>query len=70
MGKPFNQLQAPTNCVLLVVLWRLRDKLSLRDVSGGFLTCGFTGNADHRQRRINAGKRRAAMHAQSFAERS
>jgi putative transposase len=31
---PFNHLQFPTDIVLLVVLWRLRCKLSLRDLSG------------------------------------
>ncbi len=31
-GTPFNYLEVPTDIVLLVVLWRLRYKLSLRDV--------------------------------------
>jgi len=39
---PFNHLQVPTNSALLVVLWRLRDKLSLRDVAEMVLTRGFT----------------------------
>jgi len=30
---PFNFLEYPTDVVLLVVLWRLRYKLSLRDVA-------------------------------------
>jgi len=30
-GTPFNHLQVPTDIALLVVLWRLRYKLSLRD---------------------------------------
>ncbi len=30
-GAPFNHRQYPTDVVLLVVLWRLRYKLSLRD---------------------------------------
>ena len=30
---PFNYLEYPTDIVLLVVLWRLRYKLSFRDVA-------------------------------------
>ena len=41
-GTPFNHLQVPTDIVLLVVLWRLRYKLSLRDLSEMFLGRGFT----------------------------
>ncbi len=41
-GTPFNHLQAPTDLVLLVVLWRLRYKLSLRDLAELFLERGFT----------------------------
>jgi len=37
----FNHLQYPTDLVLLVVLWRLRYKLSLRDLAEMFLTRGF-----------------------------
>lgn len=37
----FNHLQFPTDIVLLVVLWRLRYKLSLRDLSEMFLVRGF-----------------------------
>jgi transposase-like protein len=40
-GTPFNYLEAPTDIVLLVVLWRLRYKLSLRDIAEMFLTRGF-----------------------------
>jgi len=40
-GTPYNHLQYPTDLVLLVVLWRLRYKLSLRDVAEMFLTRGF-----------------------------
>jgi hypothetical protein len=40
-GTPFNYLQAPTDVVFLVVLWRLRYKLSLRDVAEMFLARGF-----------------------------
>jgi putative transposase len=40
-GTLFNQLQFPTDVVLLVVLWRLRYKLSLRDLSEMFLVRGF-----------------------------
>jgi len=41
-GTPFNHLQVPTDVALLVVLWRLRYKLSLRDLAEMFLTRGFT----------------------------
>lgn len=37
----FNYLEFPMDVVLLVVLWRLRYKLSLRDVAEMFLGCGF-----------------------------
>lgn len=40
-GTPFNYLEVPTDIVLLVVLWRLRYKLSLRDIAEMFLTRGF-----------------------------
>ena len=40
-GSPFNHRQYPTDLVLLVVLWRLRDKLSLRDLAEMFLDRGF-----------------------------
>jgi putative transposase len=40
-GTLFNHLQFPTDVVLLVVLWRLRYKLSLRDLSEMFLVRGF-----------------------------
>ena len=41
---PFNFLAYPTDIVLLVVLWRLRDKLSLRDLAEIVLErgCVFT----------------------------
>jgi putative transposase len=38
---PFNFLEYPTDSVLLVVLWRLRYKLSLRDLAELFLERGF-----------------------------
>ena len=38
---PFNYLEFPTDIVLLAVLWRLRYKLSLRDVAEMFLERGF-----------------------------
>ncbi len=46
-GTPFNHLQYPTDLVLLVVLWRLRYKLSLRDLAEMFLPRGvvFTHEA-------------------------
>jgi putative transposase len=37
----FNFLEYPTDIVLLVVLWRLRYKLSLRDLAEMFLERGF-----------------------------
>jgi transposase-like protein len=40
-GTPYNHLQHPTDLVLLVVLWRLRYKLSLRDLAEMFLDRGF-----------------------------
>ncbi|GHP00286.1 hypothetical protein KSF_103330 [Reticulibacter mediterranei] len=40
-GTPFNYLEYPTEIVLLVVLWRLRYKLSLRDLAEIFLERGF-----------------------------
>ncbi len=41
-GAPFNHVQAPTDIALLVVLWRLRYKLSLRDLDEMFLTRDFS----------------------------
>lgn len=41
IGTPFNHLQYPTDLVLLVVLWRLRYKLSPRDLPELFLPRGF-----------------------------
>jgi len=38
---PFNFLEYPTDVVLLVVLWRLHYKLSLRDLAEMFLERGF-----------------------------
>ena len=38
---PFNFLEFPTDIVLLVVLWRVRYKLSLRDLAEMFLERGF-----------------------------
>jgi putative transposase len=40
-GTPFNRLQYPTDVVCLVVLWRFRYKLSLRDLVEMFLQRGF-----------------------------
>ena len=36
-GSPFNRVQYPTDLVSLVVLWRFRYKLSLRDLAEMFL---------------------------------
>ena len=41
-GTPFNYLTFPTDIVLQVVLWRLRYKLSLRDLAEIFLERGFS----------------------------
>ena len=40
-GTPFNDLQCPTDIVLLSVLWRLRYKLGFRDVAELLLQRGF-----------------------------
>src|SRR5262247_4079991 len=40
-GTCFNHLQYPSDVVCLVVLWRLRYKLSLRDLAEMFLERGF-----------------------------
>ena len=40
-GTPYNHRQYPTDLVLMVVLWRLRYKLRLRDLAEMFLARGF-----------------------------
>jgi len=40
-GTPFNALQYPTDIVLMVVLWRVRYKLSLRDLVEMFAVRGY-----------------------------
>ena len=40
-GSPFNDLQFPTDIVLLAVRWLLRYKLSFRDVAELLLQRGF-----------------------------
>jgi len=40
-GTPFNFLDYPTDIVLLVLVWRVRYKLSLRDLAEMFLTRSF-----------------------------
>ena len=40
-GTPFNDLQYPTDIVLLAVLWRLGYKLGFRDVAELLLQRGF-----------------------------
>jgi putative transposase len=40
-GTPFNFLEYPTDVILVVVLWRLRYKLSLRDLAEMFLDRGW-----------------------------
>ncbi len=39
-GTPFKHVHAPTDVVLLVVPWRVRDKRSLRDLAELFLERG------------------------------
>ena len=41
-GGVLNRAQYPSDVIALVVLWRLRYKLSLRDLAEMFLTRGFT----------------------------
>ena len=38
---PFNFLEGPTDIMFRVVLWRVRHKLSLRDLAEMFLQRGF-----------------------------
>ena len=45
-GTPFNFLEYPTDIVRLVELWRLRYKLSLRDLTEMFLDRGFVFTHD------------------------
>ncbi len=45
-GTVYNHLQFPTDVVMLVVLWRLRYKLSLRDLAEMFLVRGFEFNKE------------------------
>ena len=40
-GSPFNFLEFPTDIVMLVVRWRFRYKLSLRDLAEMFLERGL-----------------------------
>ena len=40
-GTPFNFLAFPTDSILLAVVWRIRSKLSSRDVAETFLKRGF-----------------------------
>ncbi|MBV9036179.1 MAG: IS1 family transposase [Acidobacteriaceae bacterium] len=44
-GTPFNYLEFPTDIVFQIVLYRLRYKLSLRDLAELFLLRGFTHEA-------------------------
>lgn len=44
-GTPFTFLESPTDIVLLVVLWRLRYKLSLHDLAEMFLERSFPRDA-------------------------
>ncbi len=41
-GTPLYHWQVPTDIALLIRLWHLQDKLSLRNVAEMFLTQGFT----------------------------
>ena len=40
-GTPFNAVHCPTDIVMLVVLWRIRYKLSLRDLVEMLLARGY-----------------------------
>src|SRR5258708_709803 len=40
-GTPFNDVHCPTDIVMLVVLWRIRYKLSLRDLVEMFVVRGY-----------------------------
>src|SRR5918992_3085529 len=51
-GTLFNRLQYPTDLVSLVVLWRFRDKLSLRNLAEMFLQRG----SSLRMKRCGSGK--------------
>ena len=53
-GTPFNYLEFPTDIVLLAVMWRLRYKLSLRDVAEMFLERGLRIHARNYPRLGNA----------------
>jgi putative transposase len=39
-GTALNRVQVPTDIVFLVVFWRLRYKLSLRDLAGALANAG------------------------------
>jgi putative transposase len=41
IGTPFNRLQYPTDLICLVILWRVRYKLSLRELAEMFLQRGI-----------------------------
>ena len=40
-GTALNRAQYPSDIIALVVLWRLRYKLSLRDLAEMFVLCGM-----------------------------
>ena len=63
-GTPFNFLDYPTDIVLLVVLWRLRYKLSLRDLAEMFLERGFPLDAQ-RDKLKQRGKQKTTSNAAS-----
>jgi putative transposase len=41
-GTVLNRVQVPTDIVFLVVFWRLRDKLNLRDLAGALAKRRFS----------------------------
>ena len=55
-GTALNRVQVPTDIMFLVVFWRLRYKLSLRDLAEMFLIGGivFTHEAVRGHRHINS----------------
>ena len=55
-GTPFNELQCPTDIVLLAVLWRLRYKLSFRDAAELLLLRGFEVTHERSARESSASR--------------
>ena len=60
-GTPFNDLQYPTDVVLLAALWRLGYKLSFRDVAELLLERGFEVTHEKSDLSQCAGRSRAVL---------